>query len=376
MSTKRDYYEVLGVPRDASPEDMKKAYRQLALQYHPDRNPGNKESEDHFKEVNEAYSVLSDGEKRARYDRFGSAGPQGGGFGGGGGFDFSGAGFPGVEDLLNDFFGGGAGVFFGGGQRGPTRGSDLRYNLNLPFEEAAKGVEKEIDIPRTGECGECGGSGAKKGTRPEKCVTCGGRGQVTSQQGFFAINRTCPRCGGRGEVIKEKCHGCGGTGASVERKKLTVKIPPGVETGTRLKLRGEGERVPGGGIPGDLYVVLNVADHPVFKRDGATLYVEVPITFSQAALGADIKVPTLDGRKDLHVPSGTPSGQHFVMKHEGLPRLDNGRKGELIVAVVIEVPKKLSKRQKELLQELQSLSEESPGPMAKGFLDSLKEMFD
>jgi len=361
--SKRDYYEVLGVSRDASPDDIKKAYRQQALQYHPDRNPGDKGSEDRFKEANEAYSVLADPEKRAQYDRFGHAGPAGQGFG-----DFTGFG---VEDIINDFFGG---IFGVGGARS-SRGADLRYNLAVTFEEAVFGTEKEIVVPRVGTCGECSGTGARKGTRPERCGACNGRGHVTVQQGFFSIRRTCGRCGGTGQVVKDPCGNCSGTGRVRESRPLKVKIPPGVDSGTRLKLRGEGEAAPAGGPTGDLYVVLAVQEHPFFARNGADLFCEVPITFPQAALGAVIEVPTLSGKKALTIPPGTPSGHDFVMRGEGVAALNSGRRGNLVIRVLIEVPKKLNKRQRELLAEYQQLSEESPGPITRGFFEKVKEIF-
>jgi molecular chaperone DnaJ len=366
VATTRDYYEILGVSRDSSTDEIKKAFRQLALKYHPDRNSEDRSAEDRFKEVNEAYSILSDPDKRAQYDRFGHAGPAGQGFGGFG--DFSGVG---VEDIINDFFGG---IFGGGGTRA-RRGADLRYNLTVSFDEAVFGAEKEVVVPRTVACKECGGSGARKGTRPEKCGACNGRGQVTMQQGFFSIRRTCGRCGGTGQVVKDPCGPCSGSGQVRETRPLKVKVPPGVESGTRLKLRGEGETGPAGGPTGDLYVVLTVQDHPFFVRDGADLFCEVPITFPQAALGATIEIPTLSGKRSLTIPPGTGSGHDFVMRGEGVAALSSGRRGNLIIRVLIEVPKKLSKRQKELLGEYQKLSEESPGPISTSFFEKVKEIF-
>ncbi len=366
MTAKRDYYEVLGVSRDASPEDVKKAFRRLALEFHPDRNSGDTGAEERFKEINEAYSVLSDPDKRAQYDRFGHAGPAGQGMGGFG--DFPGFG---VEDIINDFFGG----IFGGGASRPRRGNDLRYNLTVSFEEAVFGGEKEIVVPRTGACKDCGGTGARKGSRPERCGACHGRGQVNLQQGFFSISRTCGRCGGTGQVVKDPCGSCSGTGQAREKRTLKVKIPPGVETGTRLKLRGEGEAGPAGSPMGDLYVALTVQDHPFFVRNGSDIFCEVPLTFSQAALGATLEVPTLAGKKTLTVPAGTPSGHEFVMRGEGVASLSSGRRGNLVIRVLIEVPKKLTRRQKELLTEFQQLSEESPGPISHSFFEKVKEIF-
>jgi len=366
--TRRDYYEVLGVQRDGTLDDLKKAYRKLALEYHPDRNPGSKDAEDRFKEVNEAYSVLSDAHRREQYDLYGHAAPAGQGFGGSGGF-----GFGGVEDILNDFFG--FGSVFGGFRDRPRRGPDLRYNLTVTFEEAVFGAEKDIVVPRTGSCGECTGTGAKKGTRPERCAACNGRGQVTVQQGFFSLSRTCGRCRGTGEVIKEHCSLCAGSGTVQEKRSLKIKIPPGVDNETRLKLRGEGEAGRGSGPAGDLYVVVSVEDHPFFARNGQDLACEVPITFSQAALGSEIEVPTLAGRKKLSIPPGTPSAREFVLRGEGVTVINSHRRGNLVVRVVIDVPKKLTKRQKELLTEFQQTAEDSPSPASRSFFEKVKEIF-
>ena len=365
--SRRDYYEVLGVSRNSTPEELKKAFRKLALQHHPDRNPGDKSAEDKFKEINEAYSVLSDTQKREQYDTFGHAGPTGQGFG-----DFRDFNFGGVEDILNEFFG--FGSIFGGGQRS-RRGADLRYNMEIAFDEAAFGTEKEIVVPRTASCQECSGSGAKKGTRPERCAACNGRGQVSVQQGFFSMTRTCGRCRGTGEVIKEYCPNCSGAGTVKESRSLKVKIPPGVDNGTRLKLRGEGEAVPGGGATGDLYVVMSVREHPFFLRQGEHLLCEVPITLSQAALGDEIEVPTLSGKKKLSIPQGTQPGQQFVLKGEGVANLNGHRRGNLVIRILIEIPKKLSKRQKELLVEFQQVSGEPPGPVSRSFIEKVREIF-
>ncbi len=364
---KRDYYEVLGVPRGGNGDEIKKAFRQMALQYHPDRNPGDKDAEERFKEINEAYSVLSDPQKREQYDTYGHAGPAGQGFGG-----FSDFGFGGVEDLLNDFFG--MGTIFGGRERA-RRGADLRYNMEIAFDEAAFGTEKEFTVPRMSACPECGGSGARKGTKPERCGACNGRGQVTVQQGFFSMTRTCGRCRGTGRVIKEHCPQCSGSGAVRENRKLKVRIPPGVDNGTRLKLRGEGEAGAAGGPPGDLYVVVAVREHPLFVRDGADLLCEVPVSFAQAALGAEIEVPTLSGKKKLSVPPGTQSGHDFVLKNEGVAVLNSHRRGNLVVRVIIEVPRKLTKKQRELLSEFQLASAEPPGPMSRTFFEKVRELF-
>jgi molecular chaperone DnaJ len=365
---RRDYYEILGVQKNCTLEDLKKAYRKLALEYHPDRNPGSKESEERFKEANEAYSVLSDPQRREQYDLYGHAAPSGQGFEGFGGF-----GFGGVEDILNDFFG--LGSVFSGFRDRSRRGADLRYNLTVTFEEAVFGAEKDIVVPRTGACQECSGTGAKKGTRPERCGACNGRGQVTVQQGFFSLSRTCGRCRGTGEVIKEHCPPCAGSGTVQEKRQLKMKIPPGVDNETRLKLRGEGEAGRGGASAGDLYVVISVKEHPFFARNGADLFCEVPITFSQAALGSEIEVPTLGGKKKLVIPAGTPSAREFVLRSEGVTVINSHRRGNLVVRVLIDVPKKLTKRQKELLTEFQHISEESPGPASRTFFEKVKEIF-
>jgi molecular chaperone DnaJ len=366
---KRDYYEVLGVSRNSGQEEIKKAFRQLALTYHPDRNPGDKSAEEKFKEINEAYSVLSDPQKREQYDAYGHAGPSGQGFGGFGGFGDLG----GVEDIINDFFG--FGTLFGGGRQASRRGADLRYNMELSFEEAVFGAEKEIVVPRTGTCADCGGSGARRGTRPEQCAACGGRGHISVQQGFFAFSRTCGRCKGAGQVIKEACPRCKGSGTSRESRPLKVKVPAGVDNGTRLKLRGEGDAAPGGGPTGDLYVVVSVREHPFFVREGEHLLCEVPITFPQAALGAEIEIPTLSGKRKLTVPAGTPSGHEFLLKGEGVAVLNGHRRGNLVIRVVIEIPRKLSKRQRELLSEFQEIASQSPGPISRSFFDKVKEIF-
>jgi molecular chaperone DnaJ len=365
---RRDFYDVLGVQRNCTLEDLKKVYRKLALEYHPDRNPGNQEAEERFKEVNEAYSVLSDPQRREQYDLYGHAAPSGQGFEGFGGF-----GFGGVEEIFNEFFG--LGSVFGGFRDRSRRGADLRYNLAVKFEEAVFGAEKEIVVPRTGSCRECSGTGAKKGTRPERCGACNGRGQVTVQQGFFSLSRTCGRCRGTGEVIKEHCPACAGSGMVQEKRPLKIKVPPGVDNETRLKLRGEGEAGRGGASAGDLYVVISVGDHPFFTRKGADLFCEVPVTFSQAALGSEIEVPTLSGRKKITIPSGTPSGHEFVIRGEGVTVINSHRRGNLMVRVLIDVPKKLTKRQKELLAEFQQICEESPGSASRTFFEKVKEIF-
>jgi len=367
LSAKKDYYELLGVSRNASEEEIKKAYRKLALQYHPDRNPGDKQSEEKFKEVSEAYQILSDAEKRAKYDQYGHAA-----FGDGspfpGGFDFT-AGF---EDVFGDIFG----EFFGGGARhGRGRGDDLRYNLTLKFEEAVSGTEKKIKIPRHGPCETCHGSGAKAGTAPQTCPTCRGRGQVSFQQGFFSVSRTCSQCHGQGTIVKDPCANCGGSGRLRNLHTLNVKIPGGVDTGSRLKLRSEGESAPAGGAPGDLYVVIQVEPHPIFLRENLDILCDVPISIAQAALGAEIDVPTLNGKVKMKIPAGTQSGKVFRMKGKGVNDVQGYHQGDQHVRVSVETPTHLTARQKELLKEFATAGGEDVNPMAKGFLDKMKDLF-
>lgn len=371
MSTKRDYYEILGVNKNASDAEIKKAYRRLAIKYHPDKNPDDKEAEARFKELSEAYAVLSDGQKRATYDQFGHAGMDGGGFSGGG-FDFGGTPF---EDLFGDIFG----DVFGGGRRGGRsrgqRGDDLRFNLNISFEEAAFGVEKKVQVPRMVRCETCDGSGAKAGTSPKSCSTCGGAGQVRFQQGFFSLTRPCPDCGGQGQVIESPCGDCRGTGRTRSSRTLSLKIPAGVETGSRLKLNGEGELGLNGGPPGDLYVVVEVDQHPIFERDGYDVICEVPIAFVQAALGDDIQVPTLEGKVDLKIPAGTQTGKVFKLSGKGIPSLQGYGRGDQLVLLRVEVPTKLSARQRELLEEFAREGGQEINPEHQSFFDKVKELF-
>ncbi|MEK7210868.1 MAG: molecular chaperone DnaJ [Candidatus Binatota bacterium] len=367
MNGKKDYYELLGVSRGSSEEEIKKAYRKLALKHHPDRNPGDKQAEEKFKEVSEAYQVLTDPEKRAQYDQFGHAA-----FGDGGpfrgGFDFS----SGFEDIFGDIFG----EFFGTGptrRHGRARGEDLRYNLNIPFEEAAFGIEKKVKIPRHGPCETCHGSGSKPGSPPRTCPTCRGKGQVSFQQGFFNVSRSCSQCHGQGSIITDPCSSCGGVGRVRKFHTLSVKIPPGVDTGSRLKLRGEGEGGLAGGAPGDLYVVIQVEPHPLFIRDGLEIICEVPISFVQAALGSEIDVPTLEGKVQMKIPPGTQSGKVFRLKGRGVRDVQGYHQGDQHVRVVVETPTHLTPRQKELLKEFATLGGEEP--LAKGFLDKVKQIF-
>jgi molecular chaperone DnaJ len=369
VPAKRDYYEVLGVGPGASVDEIKKAYRKLALKHHPDRNPGDKAAEERFKEASEAYQVLSDPERRAQYDRFGHAAfEQGAGFGG---FDFSGAGF---EDIFSDIFG----DFFGTGRRGRSRsrrGEDLRYDLEVTFEEAAFGVEKNIKVPRFSRCSACRGLGTKNGAPRETCGACRGTGQLRYQQGLFSIAKTCGQCQGQGTVLRDPCPRCRGVGAVRTQQTLNVRVPAGVDTGSRLKLRGEGEAGDNGGPSGDLYVVVHVREHPLFVRQGNDVLCEVPIGFPQAALGSEIDVPTLHGKLSMKVPAGTQSGSVFRLKGKGVPDVRGYGHGDALVRVVIETPKKLSAKQRELLEEFAHISGEEVHPLSKGFLDKVKEMF-
>ncbi len=368
MSTKRDYYEILGVDRGADGDTIKKAYRKVALRHHPDRNPGDKAAEERFKEASEAYQVLSDPERRSQYDRFGHAA-----FEQGGGFDFSGAGFEDIfGDIFGDFFGGGRGR---GGNRA-SRGEDLRYDLEIAFEEAIFGVEKKIEVPRLATCEPCGGRGTREGSERETCLACAGAGQVRYQQGLFSIARTCAECQGAGTVIRDPCPECRGAGAVRRQQSLSVKIPAGVDHGSRLKLRGEGESGQRGGPAGDLYVVLHVREHPIFRRDGNDVICEAPIAMTQAALGSEIEVPTPHGVVKMKIPSGTQSGKVFRLKGKGAPDLRGYGKGDTLVRVNVETPTKLSKKQKELLKQFAELAGEDVHPQSKGFFDMVKEMFE
>lgn len=366
---KRDYYEVLGVHRNASDTEIKKAFRKLAIQHHPDKNPGDKESEEKFKEISEAYEVLSDPQKRAQYDQFGHAG-----LGGAGGFYSGGfgAGSP-FGDIFSDIFGD---LFGGGGrQRGRgRRGDDLQYTLEINFEEAAFGVETKIDIPYDKRCDDCGGSGAKPGTEPKICPTCLGAGQIRLQQGIFSMSRTCSQCGGEGRVVDNPCPKCRGTGSVRDRKTLSVKVPQGVESGTRLKLMGEGGQGTKGGPNGDLYVLIAVRDHQVFTREGNDVVCEIPISFPQAALGCETEVPTLDGKISLKIPEGTQSGKVFRLRGKGIPNIQGYGRGDQLVLIRVETPVNLNRQQKDLLEEFARISGETTQPLSKGFFDKVKDM--
>jgi molecular chaperone DnaJ len=348
----RDYYEILGIRRDADPEEIKRSYRRLAMGYHPDRNPGDKEAEEKFKEASEAYEVLRDPEKREIYDRFGHEGLKGTGFTGFRGFEDI---FSTFGDIFEDFFG------FGTTRSGRTMaraGADLRYDLTIPFLDAAFGKELNIEIPKFMKCDYCGGSGAEPGTFPSTCSTCRGHGQVSRTQGFFTISTTCPNCQGEGQVIHTPCSECRGQKRIRKKKNLSLKIPPGIETGSRLRLRGEGEEGDRGGPPGDLYVVIHVESHEFFERDGDDSVCQVPISFFQAALGDDIEVPTLNGTRKLAIPRGTQSGQLFRLKGEGISHMRGHGRGDEIVQVIVKTPTKLTKRQEELLREFAGIEQD------------------
>ncbi|EGU44876.1 molecular chaperone DnaJ [Vibrio splendidus] len=376
--SKRDFYEVLGVSRDASERDIKKAYKRLAMKFHPDRNQGDESAADKFKEVKVAYEILTDPQKKAAYDQYGHAAFEQGGMGGGGGFG-------GGQGDFGDIFGGVFGDIFGGGRRGggqqrAQRGSDLRYNMELTLEEAVRGVSKEIEVPTLVECDTCDGSGAKKGSSAQTCGTCHGHGQVQMRQGFFAVQQTCPTCNGKGKIIKDPCNSCHGQGRKQKTKTLNVKIPAGVDTGDRIRLSGEGEAGEQGAPAGDLYVQVHVKEHNIFERDGNNLYCEVPVSFSMAALGGEVEVPTLDGRVNLKVPEETQTGRMFRMRGKGVKGVRGGGVGDLIVKLVVETPVKLSSRQKELLREFEETcggeAASKHKPKSEGFFSGVKNFFD
>jgi molecular chaperone DnaJ len=370
---KRDYYEVLGVQRGASDADLKAAFRKLAMKHHPDRNPGDQDCEHRFKELNEAYDVLKDGQKRAAYDRFGHAAfEHGAGMGGGAGF---GAEFASTfADIFDDLFG------MGGARRsrgsGRERGADLRYNMEISLEEAFVGKTAQIRIPTSVTCEACSGLGAKAGTKPKACATCSGHGKIRHAQGFFTLERTCPACHGRGQVIENPCPSCSGSGRVTRERTLSVNIPAGVEDGTRIRLAGEGEAGVRGGPTGDLYIFLSLAPHQLFQRDGADLHCRVPISMVAAALGGDFEVPTIDGGKTrVKVPEGTQSGRRFRLQGKGMPVLRSKQTGDMYVQVLVETPQKLTKRQRDLLAEFEKLSSKETQPEADGFFAKVKDFF-
>jgi molecular chaperone DnaJ len=376
MSAKRDYYEVLGVQRNANEQEIKSAYRRLAVRYHPDKNPGDAAAEEKFKEAAEAYSVLSVAEQRARYDRFGHAGVSGSAGANWGGA----AGFGGIEDILGDLFGfgdmfGGRGGAAGARRSTAQRGSDLRYDLEITLEEAAKGIPTQLRIPRLETCDKCEGNGAAPGTQPENCSTCAGVGQVRYQQGFFSVARTCSACRGTGRIIKTPCENCRGAGRIEREKMLEVKIPAGVETGSRIRVAGEGESGTSGGPSGDLYVVIHVKEHERFERQGGNLYTSVPVTFAQAALGSEITVETLDEQQQqLKIPAGTQTGTVFRLKGNGMPMLGGGRgRGDLYVSVNVVTPTTLTREQRRLLEQLSEI--EDKDLQDKGLLDKVRDIF-
>ena len=367
---KRDYYEVLGLERDASEADVKKAYRRLAMKFHPDRNPDDPSAEEKFKEASEAYEVLSDASKKNAYDQFGHAGVDPNSMGGrGGGASFSDI----FSDVFGDIFGG------GGGRSSVARGSDLRYTLELELEKAVRGDSVEIRVPVLSACDECGGSGARKGTNPIPCTDCGGAGQIRVSQGFFSLQQTCPRCRGAGSIIKDPCRSCGGSGRVERRKTLAVKIPPGVDTGDRIRLSGEGEAGHNGGPPGDLYVQIAVREHAIFSRDGKDLYCEVPISIADAVLGGELEVPTLGGRVKLKIPAETQTGRMFRLRGKGVSPVRGGGPGDLLCRVVVETPVKLTSEQKAMFEQLRTVLRqggEAHSPKETSWFKGVMDFFD
>ena len=371
---KRDYYEILGVNRDATEDEIKKSYRKLAMKHHPDRNPDNPKAEESFKEAKEAYEVLSDDHKRAAYDQFGHAGvdPSAGAGPGGQGFGkFADA----FGDIFGDIFGGGAG---GGRRSNVYRGADLRYNMEISLEDAARGTETKIRIPVMAECETCHGSGARPGTQPVTCTTCGGHGQVRMQQGFFSVQQTCPKCHGTGKMVKEPCPTCHSAGRVKQHKTLAVKIPAGVDEGDRIRLSGEGEAGVNGGPPGDLYVVVHLKPHDIFQRDGSHLHCEMPVSFTTAALGGEIEIPTLGGHAKMKIPAETQTGAVFRLRGKGIKPLRGNDQGDLMCHVVVETPVKLTERQKELLRELEEINQQDSAkhsPREKSWMTKVKDFF-
>ncbi|KCZ86527.1 MULTISPECIES: molecular chaperone DnaJ [Hyphomonas] len=376
--SKRDYYEVLGVSRDVDEKALKSAYRKLAMKYHPDQNPGDKEAEDKFKEVGEAYAILSDAQKRAAYDQFGHSAFENG-MGGGGGNPFGAGVHP--EDIFQDLFSQvfGAGGFGGGRRRGgPQRGADLRYDLEITLAEAFSGKDETIHVPQAVDCKTCEGSGAAPGTEPETCDTCGGAGRVRAQQGFFTMERTCPRCNGKGKTIKKPCKDCGGAGQVREERKLNVKIPAGVESGMRIRLAGEGEAGANGGGKGDLYIFVDVVEHDIFERDGPNLYCRAPVPMVTAALGGEIEIPTIDGgRARVVVPEGAQTGRKLRLRGKGMPSVrQSGHTGDLFVEMFVETPRNLTPRQKDILREFCDCSGADCHPESEGFLGRIKRFWN
>ncbi|HEY9037551.1 MAG TPA: molecular chaperone DnaJ [Roseovarius sp.] len=375
---KRDYYEVLGVARGASAEEIKKAYRQKAKSLHPDSNKDNPNAEKQFKEAGEAYDVLKDAEKKAAYDRFGHAAFEGGMGGGGqrpgghGQGDFASA----FSDVFDDLFGDFMGARGGGGRQRAARGSDLRYNMRITLEDAFKGLQKTINVPTSVQCTSCGGSGAEGGAEPTTCPTCSGMGKVRAQQGFFTVERTCPTCSGMGQIVQNPCKGCGGQGRVEKDRALSVNIPAGVETGTRIRLSGEGEAGMRGGPPGDLYIFIEVTKHKLFEREENNLFCKVPVSMITAAIGGDIEVPTIDGgRSKVKIPAGSQSGRQMRLRGKGMPALRGGSAGDMFIEMAVETPVNLTSRQKELLREFEALSEDN-NPESKSFFRSVKSFWD
>jgi len=372
---KRDYYEVLGASKGASADELKKAYRTKAKALHPDRNSDNPNAEEQFKEVNEAYEALKDPEKKAAYDRFGHAafeGGMGGGQRGGQQGDFSSAFSDVFDDLFGDFMGGQR----GGPRQRATRGSDLRYNLRVSLEDAYSGSQKTINVPTSVGCESCNGTGAESGAEPQTCPTCSGMGKVRAQQGFFTVERTCPTCSGMGQIIKNPCKECGGAGRTEKDRSLSINIPAGVETGTKIRLSGEGEAGLRGGPTGDLYIFMEVGDHPLFQRDGSNLYCRVPVSVASAALGGDIEVPTIDGgRSRVKIPAGSQSGRQMRLRNKGMPVLRGGGHGDMFIELAVETPVNLTARQKELIREFDQLSEDN-NPESSSFFSKVKSFWD
>ncbi len=381
--SKSDYYDLLGASKGASADELKKAYRKKAKELHPDRNSDNPNAEAQFKEINEAYDVLKDPEKKAAYDRYGHAafeggmggggGRPGGGFGGGGPGDFGSAFSDVFDDLFGDFMGGQRG---GGGRQRASRGADLRYNLRITLEDAFAGMQKTINVPTSVQCGECEGSGAEGGAEPTTCPTCSGMGKVRATQGFFTVERTCPTCSGLGQIIKNPCKSCGGNGRVQKERALSVNIPAGVETGTRIRLAGEGEAGMRGGPPGDLYIFIEVEEHKIFEREGSELHCRVPVSMTSAALGGDIEVPTIDGgRSRVKIPSGSQSGRQMRLRGKGMPALRGGGIGDMFIELAVETPVNLTSRQKEILREFEGLAENN-NPESSSFFSSVKGFWD